>query len=397
MGLCVALAVLLILRARRAPDVPQAIPLAAASGLLIGLGYLVKEPAALMVSVFGITGLVAVVSGDRRGWLYAAAIGGFGLIFVAETIFHLLVAGELLHRFRGIAQHQATAVLESAQERQLQSVWLYPRSMFVIVNQAGFLFYLLVGTAAFAVARRWRTPLVVALWLVILFLYLEFGSTSLTSYNALPKQPRYLEALTAPAVILLGCWLEPLLRSPGRVGRGVAYGALAVYVVTSPIFTAISFFDREATTRPIRAAAAFLAAEQLRPIAATSLIANGLSVWALYAGAPDVARACAGCRVGPCTGGSAEPTMRGEVWAVPVGVQGGVAAPVARCAWWRRRADVSVSLPDYGTQVVRSVLWVMDRFPMPAVARRELRPVRDMLLTGFVRIHIPSEATDAAK
>src|SRR5262249_2678501 len=140
-------------------------------------------------------------------WLYVLPVVGFGLVFCIETLVYVHASGVWLRRFRGIAEYQAAAVQRSEQERRLQSVWLYPRSMFLVVNQVGFMFYLFTLVGVIALWRRWGASSLIALWLVVPFAYLEFGSTSLISYNALPKQPRYLEALTAPMVVLLGCWL----------------------------------------------------------------------------------------------------------------------------------------------------------------------------------------------
>jgi len=389
MGLCVALAILLFLLGLRAAPIRAAVPLALLSGVAVGLGYLVKEPAALVIGAFALAGLVRIASGDRAGWLYALPICGFALVFAIETAAHFAATGEFLHRFRAIAQHQAVVGLRSEQERRLQSFWLYPRNMFFVLNQVGLLFYLLIGVGAVASVRRWRTPLLLVFWLVIPFLYLEFGSTSLTSYNALPKQPRYLEALTAPAVILLGIWLAEWFRSPGVLARRAAYGFLGLYALTSPVFTTISFVDRQATTQPIRVVASFLADSRLQPLYATSIIANGLSLRSDSSSTSQVSRVCLGCVAGPCA--SASRGLRGEVWAVPRAFGGAAVPPVTDCPRWRPEAEVPVPSPPIHRQAVQSILWLADRLPMPHAVQRELRPLRDLLEPRFVTVYVPSE------
>jgi len=377
MGFCVALAFLLFLLGFRTSAVGKAFALGLLSGAAIGLGYLVKEPAALVVGAFALGGLIKLAQGDRSAWLYALPVCGFAAIFAAETAVHFALTGELLHRFRGIALYQGEAVLRSEQERRLQSFWLYPRNMFLVLNQVGLLFYLLVSVGVIALLRRWQTPLLVVLWLLIPFLYLEFGSTSLTSYNPLPKQPRYLDPLTAPATILLGLWLTQYLRSRNARAAGLAWGLLGLYAITSPAFTAISFIDRQASIQPIRVLGNFLAQSQLEPVFATSIIANGLSFRSGFSSTSGVSRACSACIAGPCT--TPTPHLLGEVWAIPPTGDRSTVPPATACSRWRHQADVPVDLPPIHRSAVRLILGLADHLRLPHAAGRQLQPLRNLL------------------
>jgi len=390
MGFFVALGVFLFLLGLRAFPSRGAIAMTLGSGLAIGLGYLVKEPAALVLGAFLLMGLARLAHGDRHAWLYALPIVGFAALFAVETAAYWVSSGELLHRFRLIAHYQGTAALGSENVRRLQSLWLYPRSMFLVVNQVGLLFYLVCGGAALALLKRWRTPWLIVLWLVIPFLYLQFGSTSLTSYDALPKQPRYLEALTVPAVILIGVWAAECFRSSGLLGRRMAYAALGLYVFTAPLFTTVSFIDGRAFVQPIRDVAAFLGSSRLQPVYATSTFANGFWFWSVGSSVPEPSRVCLGCVAGPCS--LAAPSRVGEVWAIPQDAPPAPLPPATDCARWRTAAEVPVTLPATHQHMIRALLAILDRLPLPRAVGREVQPLRSLLEAKYVTVNRPSEA-----
>lgn len=145
MALFTALSVLLFLLGERAASVRMAILAYLASGVVLGMAYLFKEPAALLIPAFAVAGALAWYRGDRRASLCLLPVAGFAAVFFVETLVYLHTSGVWLRRFRGIAEYQAAAVLRSEQERRLQSLWLYPRNMFLVLNQVGLLFYMLLG------------------------------------------------------------------------------------------------------------------------------------------------------------------------------------------------------------------------------------------------------------
>ncbi len=389
LGFFVALGVLLFLIGLRAVASRAAIAWTLGSGLSIGIGYLAKEPAALIMAAFALMSLTSLARGDRAWWVSSLPLVGFAAVFAVETAAYWVSTGEILHRFRGIAAHEVAGALNTEHKRRLQSFWLYPRSMFFVVNQVGFLYYLLAAGAALAIVKRWRTPCLIVLWLLLPLLYLEFGSTSLTSYNALPKQPRYLEAVTAPAVILIGLWTAASLRTPGLLQRRLVYVALGCYVVSAPLFTAVSFIDQQARIQPIRDVATFLSDSDLRPVYATSNFTDGLWFLSLPAAVPEVSRICHGCTAGPCT--PASPSRLGEVWAATLSSHAAVFPPVSDCARWRVAAEVVARPPAAHRWIIRPILVVADRLPLPTAVTRELQPLRNLTVSRHVTVNRPSE------
>ena len=388
MALFASVSVCLSLVAQRSGSTSASIGLCVLSGIALGSAYLFKEPAILMTGVFASAGAIAWYRGERRWWLYGIVLLGFAAVFLGETFVYHHTTAVWLRRFREIADYQAAAVARSEQERRLQSMWLYPRNMFFVLNQVGLLFYFLMAGWLLAVRRRWSAPPgLIVLWLVIPFLYLEFGSTSLSTYNALPKQPRYLEAMTAPAVILIGDWCARLWTSPRPGDKRVVGAAVTVFVVTSLFFTALSAVDRRAATEPIRASAGALDTAGWRLVYATPMVANALSVF--RPADPRVERACTGCVAGPC--GHREGTVAGEVWAVARGTVGLVASPSA-CARWRVAGEIPVMLPGLRRGFVRAILLGVDALPEAAApVKKELRPLRALLEPRHVVVNVPAE------
>ncbi len=90
---------------------------------------------------------------------------------------------------------------------------LHPRS------QAGLFGALWLGTTAYSLVRPNRERLLLLLWIVPLFLYLQFGSMSLTAYQPVWKTIRYLTPLFAPFSLLAASLLVGF-------GRGDVLGGL---------------------------------------------------------------------------------------------------------------------------------------------------------------------------
>ena len=131
-------------------------------------------------------GLVPLLRRHSRAWLWLLPVVGFTTVFAVETLVYFWSSGELLHRFRAIATNQSAAV--SQKERQLQSLWLYPRTMFLVVGSSrAYVSGTLPAWLSSPFRRQLRTPGLIVAWLLLPFLYLQFGSTSLTSYNLLPS------------------------------------------------------------------------------------------------------------------------------------------------------------------------------------------------------------------
>lgn len=172
------------------------------AGLLLGWAYLCKESAALGA---GILVLYALLT--RRRFLHVGLLAAaFAAVLVGEGIYYSSETGDFLfrlHQVRSINWAQEDGALTT----QLVSAMEYPRAMFLSSEEFGLFWYLLIAATIWALAARVRKAWVVALWVVPLGLYLQFGVTSVRPLGFIAHVPRYLTMVTIPAAALIGAFL----------------------------------------------------------------------------------------------------------------------------------------------------------------------------------------------
>jgi 4-amino-4-deoxy-L-arabinose transferase-like glycosyltransferase len=356
-----------------------------AAGLLLGLAYLVKEPAVLVLGAIGTTWAAIWLRSRRIELAWVAVVGGFALLLAGEALVRYLATGTPWGRFQISAQAVAQGQVLSSLERE-QSVWyLYLRSMFVSLYGVGLLFYLLVGATAWAWARQLRPPLVLVCWLVVVLGYLSLGSVSLTSYVPLPKQPRYLEAVTVPAVLLAGGALASVAAS-GTIGRGIAWASLAAYAAVGVLCAQVTSALERWRFEPVRAAYRWLDGSGLTPVHASPRLANGLyqlsgTKWVVL---QSRAEACGDNNrtvlalwliVGRAPAGRPPRAPRGE----------------EDCQLWTLRHRLEVSPPVVVMESLGMARRVLSRAPVPnALKAKILRTVETHEATVVLLIFLPA-------
>lgn len=176
----------------------------ACSGLILGISYLTKEPAAFVaMAVF----FDAVI---RRKWKAAVGVGiGAAAIVATELAYYLATTGDVLYRFHAMKIHEETPMVlivnQNLRYRLLES---YPRLM--LLPNTSFGIHSIVALVAMIGLYKWRPPKLqlLLLWAIIPLVYLNFGSSSLTHYTALPVGDRYLEFCYAPLFLITGYVLD---------------------------------------------------------------------------------------------------------------------------------------------------------------------------------------------
>jgi 4-amino-4-deoxy-L-arabinose transferase-like glycosyltransferase len=246
---------------------------ALSAGVLLGLAYLVKEPAALVLVAFALVWAATAVTRRHLRLAWIALPVGFALVFALAALVEYQISGELFRRAQVIAQTQARA---AEVEHALHPWYLYPRSMFISAYSVGPLFYLLAGGLIWACVRRLRLPVLPVAWLLVVLGYLTFGSASLTSYVPLPKQPRYLEAITVPAILLAAPALHDFLVVVSARKRWYAVTAVTVYTVSALLCAQLTSAMERWRFQPARTAYDFVARAGLHPAYASPLLASGL-------------------------------------------------------------------------------------------------------------------------
>ena len=126
---------------------------------------------------------------------------GFGTVVLAEHLFYWRWTGDLLYKYHALAPAygaQGTERLPVSPGRLLY----YLNRVLADTNQVGLFGWLLLA-GGIACWRMVRHRLLIVLWTATFYVFLQFGTSSLSSYRLLPMQPRYV----GPIVILLFCLL----------------------------------------------------------------------------------------------------------------------------------------------------------------------------------------------
>jgi hypothetical protein len=261
----------------------------ACCGFLVGIAYLAKESAIFIAPA------LALDAALRRQWRRAIgiAIGAFAVL-VLEQASYFVSTGDVLFRLHAMALHnqglsgdeafreelldgidpsdrvttqigdaepgsaEKTAAESSASEAHHVAVdvttghyrderWLarrllvsYPRRMLIPHRDFGFHSLLTLIVAAVAVLHFWRDRRV---WLMLLlssvpWMYVNFGSTSLSSYIPLPVLVRYIAFVYPPLFLLVSLAVADVATRSAWSRRLVIAGVAALSI--SGIVTGLS-------------------------------------------------------------------------------------------------------------------------------------------------------------
>lgn len=225
-----AIAVGLALLARAGLGERGSLAVAYGGGVAIGLGYLVKEDVALVVPAMMVAGLLA---GWPRWRVLAAFATGAAAVFTAECAAYWITTGHPLAR---LAASSGLAAQNMSDALDIAAIWRwhgYLRSLFATPINVGLLWWLAIPAAVAGFRAKARPHRFLAWALVLLCIYLQFGSASFRSYVPLPKTPRYSSIATPFVITLVATWLAAMLmrrrrRALALVGAVVAVNLLCI-------------------------------------------------------------------------------------------------------------------------------------------------------------------------
>jgi hypothetical protein len=255
----IAAACAFIAGAERVGTARGRIGLGLAAGLSLGLGYLVKEDVAIVVPAVAMASLLA---GFPRRSTAMAVMAGAAAVFGVECVAYWASTGNPLFRLT------ATSGLAAAPQDQLQisEIWRWDaflRSLWLMPVQVGIHWWLGIPAVWSAYRRRSLALAFVATAFLLLLLYLQFGSGSLSSYAPLPKTPRYTALVTPLLMLLAGSWLaDQFLRSRRSVAVATSLVA-ALAAVPCIAYLDISSSERTRNTLAVLPALRAAAPEQL--------------------------------------------------------------------------------------------------------------------------------------
>ena len=169
------------------------------SGILLGLGYLVKEPSAFVVAAF-----VAYAVVKKRYSLACLISIGAAFVVMGEIAWHWIAAHDPLFRIHAIELHSESGMAVDANTLLSYRLFKsYPRMMLIPNMDFGLHSIIaIVGSAVALVYYRSTATALLVFWSTLPFLYLNFGSSSFQKFWALPVAPRYLMMVYPPLFLL---------------------------------------------------------------------------------------------------------------------------------------------------------------------------------------------------
>jgi hypothetical protein len=175
------------------------------SGLLIGIGFFIRETAILIALFF--LGYIAY-SRKIRVRFFLVPIG-FLLIFAMDMLILHTLTGDFFYRFTIVPEIVSQEYAYFNYYGRLD----FPTSLFhypyvILTNGLLTVPFLLAFVSIFYILftkQKHAYPLV--LWLVPVLLYLSFGSTSLSNYIPFRADPRYFSIIIMPGILLSSFFL----------------------------------------------------------------------------------------------------------------------------------------------------------------------------------------------
>jgi len=177
------------------------------SGVLIGIGYLIRE-SALLIALF----FIAYIAYKRKiKKEYFIVPIGVLIVFIVESFIFFSLTGDPMYRFVESQRYLDEAV--SGRYNYfgrldfpiglLHYPWLF------LTNNLLIYFYALISISiAYSLFYRKKETYTMMMWFIPLLMYLSFGSSSLTRYLPFKAVDRYTYILVVPGVLLLAFFLS---------------------------------------------------------------------------------------------------------------------------------------------------------------------------------------------
>lgn len=229
------------------------------SGLSVGLAYLVKMTGLFAAPfLIGYTVYIMRKEGGVR-WRFLWTPLGFMAVFITELFFYHATKGDLFFRFHTLSIHNLgpwsglSMYLERGYAARL--ITQYPQTLLFYFPHFGLFYWFTFAAMGYLLVIKEKRAYFPMVWWLILYLTLNFGSTSISQYVPLVPLSRYSFILLLPANIILACALIRLgsIDSLGKWTRVAGYSALVILLSSSILITVVrhergSTAEREMST-----------------------------------------------------------------------------------------------------------------------------------------------------
>jgi Dolichyl-phosphate-mannose-protein mannosyltransferase len=178
------------------------------SGVFFAAGYLCRETVLMEGPIYlALWAYTGRLWRPRMAWVFLTPFA----ILCLEGSLYSVTTGSALYRWKAVIAQQADAQNLELIQANLSGGNFWTDPLLMIATHQEFALYQLsaLGIALYAL-WFWKPCRPLALWLLVGFVWLYYGTTVPTRWVNLQRDPRYAACLTTPAVILLAFALNCL-------------------------------------------------------------------------------------------------------------------------------------------------------------------------------------------
>lgn len=181
------------------------------SGLALGLAYTSRITALYCLLFFGLY----LLWKRKFQFRYFHFIAGLFLIIFLDMAYYYVTVGDGLHRINVLANQQLSTgtglkVVKIAGSIDVKTLkWFFePFYRPIVEQELGFIYLILWPIIIYHLFKRNAAVALLLLWIIPLFLYINYGTTSPFRYYPLRRLPRYLSIISIPVLVLVAYQLK---------------------------------------------------------------------------------------------------------------------------------------------------------------------------------------------
>lgn len=200
-----AFSVYLFLRAEKEQKL-KALFLYAFSGISFGIAFSIREMAVLTLLFY----IGYIIYNRKIRLAYAAISIGFLSIFALELYFFAVHTGNPFYRFSSLSSYYSDAVKFHNFYGRLSFPNFFLAYPYIIFSdmQLGYFYAFIALAIIYCLVNRKKETNLLIVWIMLIYFYLNFGSSSLTSYEPFLAVSRYLHYISIPSLLLLANFLS---------------------------------------------------------------------------------------------------------------------------------------------------------------------------------------------
>ena len=207
------------------------------SGVFIGIGYMIRESAILIVLFFMI--YILFKRQVKKEYFFVPA--GFIIILLIELLLFYKLTGNPIFKFTIVRDEFLKAHAYYDYFGRLS----FPKGLLhypyvILTNSLISYFYILIFIAiAYFLVNKKNEMYLFMIWFIPLLLYLSIGSSSFSHYIPFRADPRYLSIITIPGMVILAFFF--LQRKKFIREIAMPFGIILLLVTSA----AASYFERD--------------------------------------------------------------------------------------------------------------------------------------------------------